>query len=116
MNRTSHGSSSRRNWQRPLRRGLIFVLLDILVALVAWSWPVLADTSARLEGTSAVCYCDCAESHARAGCAKMCELKKYASRWWATSCARPHQLPSANKSGAGPHLQHPDHAEHAQRF
>ncbi len=114
MNRTSPGSPTKRLWQRRLRRAMIFVSLDILVALAAWSWPVLADTSAALRSASPGCYCNCAESHAHGGCAKMCELKKYASRWWATSCAKPHQQPPANKSGAGPHLQHPDHAEHAQ--
>jgi len=44
----------------------------------------------------------------------MCELKKYASRWWATSCAKPRAHAPANNSGSGPRLPHPEHAEHAQ--
>jgi hypothetical protein len=97
------------------KRALAFLLLDCVVALVAWSWPVLADTSSTLRNPSpTVCYCACAEAHAHGGCAKMCELKKYASRWWATSCAKPHAHAPANNSGTGPRLPHPDHAEHAQ--
>jgi hypothetical protein len=114
MNRTPYGSSRQQIWQRRVSRALLFVSLDLLVALIAWSWPVLADTSGSLRNSSPKCYCNCAESHAHGGCAKMCELKKYASRWWATSCAKPHQQIPTNKSGAGPRLPHPDHAEHAQ--
>ncbi len=103
-------------WRRTprWRRVLIFLALDCLVALAAWAWPVLADTSGAFRSGSAVCYCACAESHARGGCAKMCELKKYASRWWATSCAKPRAHTPANNAGTGPRLPHPDHAEHAQ--
>ncbi|MGA2812662.1 MAG: hypothetical protein ABSG16_14765 [Candidatus Acidiferrum sp.] len=87
-----------------------------VAALVAWSWPVLADTSGTLRSPGpATCYCACAEAHSRSGCAKMCELKKYAARWWATSCAKPRAHSPANNSGTGPRLPHPDHAEHAER-
>jgi hypothetical protein len=116
MNRCPSGSRpSLAPWKRRLRRGLAFLLLDCLVALLAWAWPVFADTSGTLRSPeSPVCYCACAEARARGGCTKMCELKKYASRWWATTCVKPRANAPANNSGSGPHLPHPDHAEHAQ--
>ena len=111
MNRSPLGS----RWIPRLRRGLAFVALDCIVALAAWCWPVLADTPGTLQrAPAAVCYCSCAEAHAHGGCAKMCEIKKYASRWWATTCAKPHQHAPANNAGNGPRLPHPAHAEHAQ--
>lgn len=97
-------------------RWLTFLALDVLVSLAAWAGPALADTSAALRNPRPVCYCACAESHARGGCAKMCELRKYASRWWATSCAKPRMQSPANNSNTGPRLPHPEHAEHAQRW
>ena len=60
------------------------------------------------------CYCCCNESRAAAGCAKMCELPKYASRWWATTCAKPHVRRPAASTDAGPHLRRPDRATYAQ--
>ena len=102
-------------WAPRLRRALAFLALDCVVGLLAWSWPVLADTSSALNrAPAAVCYCSCAEAHARGGCAKLCEIKKYATRWWATSCAKPHQHTPTNNAGSGPRLPHPDHPEHAQ--
>jgi hypothetical protein len=44
----------------------------------------------------------------------MCELPKYASRWWAVTCAKPHLDRHHDDSNAGPHLHHPDRAEHAR--
>jgi hypothetical protein len=44
----------------------------------------------------------------------MCELKKYASRWWATSCAKPHRTFPKDDSGSGPRFPHPSRTEHAR--
>lgn len=44
----------------------------------------------------------------------MCDLPKYLSRWWATSCAKPRMKAPADNHGAGPRYPHPDRAEHAQ--
>jgi hypothetical protein len=44
----------------------------------------------------------------------MCELPKYAKRWWATTCVKPRYKRPAEDSNAGPHLRHPDRAQHAQ--
>ena len=63
--------------------------------------------------TPAGCYCGCAQSKTSAGCTKMCELPKYASRWWAVTCAKPHMTTPTEKSGAGPRLPHPGRAERA---
>jgi hypothetical protein len=94
---------------RSLRRHALLAL--ILVAPIA----LLADTSsAPRSAPTSSCYCHCAVSHARSGCAKMCELPKYASRWWANSCAKPRRLAPKENPGASPRLPHPDRAEHAQ--
>jgi hypothetical protein len=60
-------------------------------------------------------YCHCAESKVHGGCVKMCESKKYAYRWWATSCAKPHMSTPRRDSNAGPRYPHPHHTEHARR-
>jgi len=87
------------------------------VALLATSPSLLADTPDTLRRVPAGgCYCHCSESHARTGCVKMCDLPKYASRWWATSCAKPRLLAPTDKRGASPRLPHPDRAEHAQNL
>jgi hypothetical protein len=43
----------------------------------------------------------------------MCDAKKRAVQWLSTSCMKPRFKPPADKSGGGPHLRHPDRAEHA---
>ncbi len=104
-----------RPFTSPFRRTAVrrspFALLLMLTACCT----LFANTPGRLRGVPAGgCYCCCSESHAHSGCAKMCELPKYANRWWATTCAKPHLQKPADDSNAGPHLHHPDHAEHAQ--
>ena len=98
------------------RRSVQFLPVGVLTLLtMTGSAALLGDTPARIR--SAVvdrCYCHCAQSRAHAGCAKMCELPKYKSRWWAVTCAKPHYQTPQEDSHAGPHLSHPDHAEHAK--
>jgi hypothetical protein len=102
------------------RRGLRIIALScvsVLVTLLATSLTMLADTPQTLRRVpSGGCYCHCVESRARTGCLKMCDLPKYASRWWATSCTKPRLLAPSDKHGAGPRLPHPDRAEHAQNL
>ena len=99
-----------RTARRFLRRGL-----SLGAALLLTSLSLLADTSGLRRSTPAgVCYCHCATGRSHGGCAKMCESKRYASRWWATSCARPHRKPAGENPGASPRLPHPDRAEHAR--
>ncbi len=97
------------SWQRPLWR---LCLSGIL--FLAGSLTLLADTPALLRSVPASgCYCQCAESHLRGGCVKMCESKRYASRWRATKCAKPHMHTPADNPNAGPRFPHPARAEHA---
>jgi len=85
------------------------------IALLACSIPLLADTPALLRSVPAGgCYCHCEEAHLRAGCVKMCDSKRIALRWWATTCAKPHMQTPADDSNAGPRFSHPGRAEHAQ--
>src|SRR5262245_56509326 len=95
---------------RRLARGLIAGLI-VLVG----SAELRADTSFRFQrNATPTCYCRCGVSQVHGGCAKMCETARFASRWWATSCAKPRRKPNANPSKAGPRLPHPGRAEHAQ--
>ncbi len=63
---------------------------------------------------AAACYCQCHEALARRGCTKMCDSKKRAVQWLATTCLKPRFQAPLDKSGAGPRFRRPDHAEHAQ--
>ncbi len=87
----------------------------LALALLLTSLTLQADTRFAVGSRSAaVCYCHCGMSKARSGCSKLCETPKYASRWWATSCARPRRKAPVDNPGASPRLPHPDRAEHAQ--
>ena len=91
-------------------------LVCAAIWFVACSTAVLADTPGLLSKIRVGgCYCHCAESNLSTGCVKMCDSKKYAPRWWAKTCAKPHMQTPANNSNAGPRFPHPGRAEHAQR-
>jgi len=97
-----------------LRLRLLWRLFLAGAALLAMTWGLFADTPGRLHATqSAGCYCHCAPSHGLGNCVKMCELPKYASRWWAVSCKKPHGRSSGDNPGAGPRLHHPGRSERA---
>jgi hypothetical protein len=97
-------------WRRPLCR---LYLLGIL--FLGCAFTLFADTSALLRSIPAGgCYCHCAEAHLRGGCVKLCDSKRYASRWRATKCAKPHMQTPAENSNAGPRFPHPGRAEHAK--
>ena len=96
-------------------RGLLSGGAVLSMALLVAALSLKADARFTVGAKSAaVCYCHCGMSKARGGCAKICEMPKYASRWWATSCARPRRKAPVDNPGASPRLPHPDRAEHAQ--
>lgn len=98
-----------------LRRKFSFRLLGSAISFLSCALPLLADTPALLRSVPASsCYCRCAESKVRGGCVKMCESKKYAYRWWATTCAKPHMNSPLRDSHAGPRFPHPRRTEHAE--
>jgi hypothetical protein len=99
---------------RRLRCLAIWATLDLALFAGALALSTSADTSGAFRKPAASgCYCCCAQSKTAAGCAKMCELPKYASRWYAVSCAKPRvQAPSATP-GAGPHYPRAPRAERA---
>ena len=92
-----------------------FLWLAFFAAALLFSALILrADTPGRTRSVSAGgCYCNCAQSKTKLGCVKMCELPRYASRWWATTCAKPRASSPAENPGAGPRLPHPGRAERA---
>src|SRR6267154_1908894 len=56
-----------------------------------------------MKSTQAVgCYCHCSKGKGLGSCVKMCEMPKYASRWWATSCTKSRSRYSGDNPGAGP--------------
>ncbi|HEY4817130.1 MAG TPA: hypothetical protein VIH67_06845 [Candidatus Acidoferrum sp.] len=99
----------------PSPKTLLWRLLLLGSALLAMSWSLLADTPSRLTSTqTGGCYCHCSRAKRLGSCVKMCEMPKYASRWWATSCAKSRNHYSGDNPGAGPRLRHKDRAEHAR--
>ncbi|SRR5579885_3568392 len=95
--------------------GKVRKIVALLAMALACGAGLLADTPSRIRYVdTGECYCRCAEGHTRVGCAKICELPKYAKRWWATTCVKPRYKRPAEDSNAGPHLHHPDRAQHAQ--
>lgn len=99
---------------RRLRRLAIWATLDLVLFAGAIVLSTFADTSGAFhKSTASGCYCNCAQSKTAAGCAKMCELPKYASRWWAVSCAKPRAQAPVENPGAGPHYPHAPRAERA---
>ena len=98
-----------------LRRKFSVRVLSSAICLLAGALTLLADTPSLLRPVpTGGCYCHCAESRVRGGCVKMCESKKYAYRWLATSCAKPHMSTPRRDSHVGPRFPHPRRAEHAR--
>lgn len=86
-----------------------FLLAAGLLAITAWG-----DTSAKLhQRTASSCYCGCAMSKTATGCAKICDLPKFASRHWAVTCTKVHTAAPAESPNAQPHLPHYSRSERA---
>lgn len=99
----------------PAIRSCYLRLLTVIVLVSSFAASVYADLPARLRNVpAAACYCHCHEAFARHGCTKMCDTKKRAVQWLATTCMKPRFQAPPDKSGAGPRFRRPDHAEHAQ--
>src|SRR6516162_1990705 len=97
-----------------VRRFVAWVLFELMVVAGVTAISVWADTNGRVKKVDAGgCYCGCAQSKTSAGCTKMCELPKYASRWWAVTCTKPRTTAPSESPGAGPRLSHPPRAERA---
>jgi len=99
--------------QTLLRR--VFLWLTFFTAAILGSALILrADTPGATRTIPAGgCYCKCAQSKTKLGCVKMCELSRYASRWWATTCAKPRASSPTENHDAGPRFPHPGRAERA---
>jgi len=97
-----------------LRRFVLRLVLDLLVAGGLLAVAAWADTSTRpTPPAMSGCYCHCAMAKTSAGCGKMCDLRKFATRRWAVTCAKPHASLPIESPNAQPHLPHPPHAERA---
>ena len=92
----------------------IWLGLDLFLATALLGLTVWADTSGQVRVTPIqTCYCGCAAAKTSAGCSKMCELPKYASRRWAVTCAKPRVSTPTENPGAGPRLPRPGRSERA---
>jgi len=90
-------------------------VLALGLALIA-AVASMADTSGMLRRAApAGCQCDCSQSHAHAGCTKMCRPRRRASRWAAVTCVKPRIKIPAETPGAGPRFPRSDRAERASR-
>jgi hypothetical protein len=97
-----------------LRRIAVWAMLDLALFASALAVSAWADTSGQFRKPQvAGCYCHCAQSKTSASCTKMCELPKYASRWWAVSCGKPRLQAPVENPGAGPHYPRAPRAERA---
>ena len=95
-------------------RHIVLWFAFLTAALLGSALILRADTpGASRSVPTGGCYCKCAQSKTKLGCTKMCEIPKDASRWWATTCAKPRVSAPRDNHGAGPRLPHPDHAERA---
>jgi len=87
--------------------------IALAFALVA-AMNLFANTPGLLRRASPpACYCGCSQSHARAGCVKMCQTRKRATRWGVSTCAKPRIKPPGENPGAGPRFPRSDRAERA---
>ena len=94
------------------RMGLSAIAIAATLALLSGgAWEDGAGV--LLAHRDSACYCHCGMSKAKGGCVKMCEMKKYASRWWATSCAIPKSKVAKDATKAGPRFPRPGRAERA---
>jgi hypothetical protein len=97
-----------------LRRILLWVGLDLVLATALLGLSVWADSSAKLRQPPVQgCYCGCSASKTSAGCGKMCELPKFANRRWAVTCSKSRATTPAETPGAGPRVPHPSRSERA---
>ena len=100
---------SARAWRKAGRNSSVLV-----VCFLTFATALSADTPPPQQGFAVSrCYCRCAEGRARVGCVKMCEIRKYASRWWATKCSKLRIKRPSDSHDAGPRLPHPGRAERA---
>lgn len=76
----------RRNLKARLK-ALAVVAGALAICAPAWS------DAGRSPGAQRMCYCDCDAKAGTAMCTHMCELAKYESRSWATSC---HKKPDSD--------------------
>src|ERR1700743_2193091 len=94
------------------RMGLSAVVFMATLALLsggAWA----GGGGGLLGHWDSACYCHGGMSKAKGGCVKMCEMPKYASRWWATSCAIPKSKVAKDATKVGPRFPRPGRAERA---
>ena len=98
------------------RRGLLLGSLLAFLLSLGLAAALFADTPGLIRETHiAGCYCGCSKNAAMGACVRICDLPRYASRGWATTCAKPRIHPPLTHPGAGPRFPHPGRAERAAK-
>jgi hypothetical protein len=86
----------------------------IITLFLLSATALYGDIPATLQASrSTGCACRCHDGQMRRGCIKICDKERQA-QWLTTSCMKPRFQRQDDKAHAGPHLKHPDRAEHAQ--
>ncbi len=97
-----------------LRRIAFWVVLELVFAAALLGFTAWADTSTQLHGVPRCgCQCGCGMSKTSAGCSKICDSPKYATRRWAVTCGKPRVNTPIETPDAGPRLPHAPHSERA---
>jgi len=84
-------------------RRAIWQTAALIAFITCASVPLLADgrTPQPAVAKQFKCYCQCEGQNGMATCPKkMCDLPKYESRWWATSCHKRAAEPASSKEPA----------------
>ena len=86
-----------------------------LCATLSLALILCADTPGNLSSPAhpSACSCKCMQGQTHAGCSRICDTQRRASRWGANSCAKPRLRKPVDNHGAGPRLPHPPRAERA---
>lgn len=108
------------SWGRDPESHMVATIKRFLgIILLAWmAIPgVYADQPSPSPSNRPVnlCYCRCNTSHSKQACTKMCELPKYESRWWASSCHKRTPPPAKKSPESRPHPPKHSGVETARR-
>jgi hypothetical protein len=93
----------------------------LIVMITCAALPILADGHApQAAAKQFKCYCQCEGHDGMVSCPKkMCELPKYETRWWATSCHKHAAVPSVSRQPvaqpSGRHSRNILNAENAKQ-
>jgi hypothetical protein len=81
-------------------RRKLWQVVAVITVITGFCVPMFADTHGTQSSAAkqVKCYCQCEGHNGVMSCPKkMCELPKYETRWWATSCHKREAVPTVSK-------------------